>query len=168
MWWSCTSTQLCSTRSPLWFTWLKSHEPDFLFQIGPLLPGVVSGVAWLSLPPLASSASLAPQAEKCQVSWVGENQGLHCWDEWWTCCTCFLMRVVFLPTVVSFSSSTKRSSQAVASFSKASWRLIRLSTSSTFEPSSAARTRGSWPANQDSATQASRPNCNTSSTAMWE
>lgn len=68
-------------------------------------------------------------------------------------------------TAVSFSSALKRSSQATADFWKASCRLMRLSTSSTVQPSSALRTSGSWLHSQASAIPASLPNTSTSKTA---
>lgn len=68
-------------------------------------------------------------------------------------------------TAVSFSSALKRSSQATADFWKASCRLMRLSTSSTVQPSSALRTSGSWLQSQASAMPASLPNTSTSKTA---
>lgn len=68
-------------------------------------------------------------------------------------------------TAVSFSSALKRSSQATADFWKASCRLMRLSTSSTVQPSSALRTNGSWLHSQASAIPASLPNTSTSKTA---
>lgn len=66
---------------------------------------------------------------------------------------------------MSFSSALKRSSQATAAFWKASCRLMRLSTSSTVQPSSALRTNGSWLQSQASAIPASLPNTSTSKTA---
>lgn len=68
-------------------------------------------------------------------------------------------------TAVSFSSALKRSSQATADFWKASCRLMRVSTSSTVQPSSALRTNGSWLHSQASAIPASLPNTSTSKTA---
>lgn len=68
-------------------------------------------------------------------------------------------------TAVSFSRALKRSSQATADFWKASCRLMRLSTSSTVQPSSALRTNGSWLHSQASAIPASLPNTSTSKTA---
>lgn len=68
-------------------------------------------------------------------------------------------------TAVSFSSALNRSSQATADFWKASCRLMRFSTSSTVQPSSALRTSGSWLHSQASAIPASLPNTSTSKTA---
>lgn len=69
-------------------------------------------------------------------------------------------------TVVSLSKAENLSSQVAADFSKASWRLMSFSTSSTLWPISRLDRYGSCPSSQASATLASLENWWTSKTAQ--